>query len=88
MKLAASNIAWERHDDPRILKLLENYRVLGIEIAPTKLWPEWKGASYQKASNYKKKMKACGFHLPAMQAVLFGKPELQIFNKESHSDFF
>lgn len=88
MKLAVSNIAWERHDDPHILKLLKSNNVSGIEIAPTKLWPEWDGASYQKARDYKEKMKTHGFSLPAMQAILFGKPELQVFNGESHSSFF
>lgn len=88
MKLAVSNIAWERHDDPRVLKFLRNNGVSGIEIAPTKLWPEWNGASYREAKNYNKKMKTHGFRLPAMQAILFGKPELQIFNKESHRAFF
>ncbi len=88
MKLAVSNIAWEKHDDSYILEFLKNNGVSGIEVAPTKLWPDWVGASYQQAKNYHKKMKARGLSLPAMQAILFGKPELQIFNDESHSAFF
>ena len=87
MKLAISNIAWEQHDDPIVLALLQANGVTGIEVAPTKLWEEWKDTSYKEAREYKKIMKDKGFELPAMQAILFGKPELQLFDKTSHSAF-
>lgn len=87
MRLAISNIAWERHDDPSILQILKDNTVTGIEVAPTKLWPDWKGASYKNAKKYKEVMKEHGFELPAMQAILFSKPELQLFDKTSHSKF-
>ena len=87
MKLAISNIAWEQHDDSSILELLRTNGITGIEVAPTKLWQDWNGASHKEASEYKKAMQAKGFELPAMQAILFGKPELQLFDKTSHSAF-
>jgi D-psicose/D-tagatose/L-ribulose 3-epimerase len=87
MKLAISNIAWEQHDNPAILELLKANGVTGIEIAPTKLWQDWKGASRQKAREYKNIMEDQGFELPAMQAILFGKPELQLFDTTSHDAF-
>ncbi len=87
MKLAISNIAWERHNDPAILELLKTNNITGIEVAPTKLWQDWKGASYKEAKKYKKFMKEQGFELPAMQAILFGKPELQLFDTTSHTIF-
>lgn len=88
MKLAVSNIAWEKHDDSHILKLLRDNGVLGIEVAPTKIWPKWEGANNKSAKEYKIKMEDEGFELPALQAILFGRPELQVFDKSSHSDFF
>lgn len=87
MKLAISNIAWEQHDDPAILALLRANGVTGIEVAPTKLWQDWNGASHEEARAYKKVMQEKGFELPAMQAILFGKPELQLFDKSSHRAF-
>ncbi|OQK16035.1 hypothetical protein AU255_13045 [Methyloprofundus sedimenti] len=87
MKLAISNIAWEQHDDPYILGLLTANGITGIEVAPTKLWANWSGASHKAASKYRKVMMAKGFELPAMQAILFGKPELQLFDKSSHIAF-
>lgn len=87
MKLAISNIAWNQHDDPEILELLQNNGVTGIEVAPTKLWPDWTAASHAPALEYKKIMIDLGFTLPAMQAILFGKPELQVFDTSSHTAF-
>lgn len=87
MKLAISNIAWDQHDDPEILELLKNNGVTGIEVAPTKLWPDWSTASHKEAVEYKKVMFEQGFDLPAMQAILFGKPELQVFDTASHAAF-
>ena len=84
MKLAVSNIAWENHDDTDTLKFLRNNSVSGIEVAPTKLWPNWEGSSYKKARAYKKLMEDHGFLMPAMQAIFFGKPELQVFDSTSH----
>ncbi|WP_455219916.1 sugar phosphate isomerase/epimerase family protein, partial [Kaarinaea lacus] len=59
----------------------------GIEIAPTKIWPNWEGASQQNAEIYKKQMADQGFQIPAMQAILFGKPELQLFDNDTHQSF-
>jgi D-psicose/D-tagatose/L-ribulose 3-epimerase len=87
MKLAISNIAWEQHDDPVILQLLKTNGVTGIEVAPTKLWQDWSGASHKEAREYKNIMQDKGFELPAMQAILFGKPEIQLFDTTSHDAF-
>jgi len=87
MKLAISNIAWEQYDDPVILEILKANGVTGIEVAPTKLWQNWKDASHKEAREYKKIMQEQGFELPAMQAILFGKPQLQLFDKTSHNAF-
>ncbi|MDX8396915.1 MAG: sugar phosphate isomerase/epimerase [Mariprofundaceae bacterium] len=87
MKLAISNIAWDQHDEAMILDVLKSNGVSGIEIAPTKLWHDWKGASYKAAKEYKEVMLKQGFELPAMQALLFGKQELQLFDKTSHPAF-
>ena len=87
MKLAVSNIAWETHDDPLVLQKLKQLKVTGIEVAPTKIWPDWSDANEKGASQYGKKMHAAGFEIPAMQAILFNKPELQLFDKKTHRAF-
>ena len=87
MKLAISNIAWEIHDDPLILKQLSELGVSGIEIAPTKVWPEWRDISKSSIENYRAKLSDSGFEIPSLQAILFGKPELNLFNVNCHHDF-
>jgi sugar phosphate isomerase/epimerase len=87
VKLAISNIAWDRHDDPEILTGLTSAGVKGIEIAPTKIWPEWKGAGSKQAAIYKQHLSSLGLEIPAMQAILFGRPELQLFDPGSHGVF-
>ncbi len=87
MKFAISNIAWEEHADPKVLSLLKRYNIEGIEVAPTKIWHDWQGANFEEASSYKDMMSSKGFVLPALQAILFGKPELQVFDRSSHDKF-
>lgn len=84
-KLAVSNIAWSQHDDPEVLSLLKRHGVGGIEIAPTKIWPDWSGATHQAALTYARRLQEEGFVIPSMQAILYGKPDLQIFgDAKSH----
>jgi D-psicose/D-tagatose/L-ribulose 3-epimerase len=87
MKLSISNIAWEQHDDLDILKLLHANGVTGIEIAPTKIWANWTGSSNKAAISYQRMMADQGFELPAIQGVMYGKPELQLFEESSHEAF-
>ena len=87
MKLAISNIAWETHSDPLMLAQLRENHVSGIEVAPTKVWPNWEGANQRSAGIYRKLIADEGFCIPAMQAILFGKPELQLFDKATHNAF-
>ena len=49
MRLAVSNIAWDAPEQAAVLDLLGSRAVRGIELAPTKLWPEWRGASPEAA---------------------------------------
>ena len=87
MKAAISNIAWEKHDDPEVLNFLKSSGISGIEIAPTKIWADWSTANYLQAVKYKQFLNNLGFQVPAMQAILFGKPELQVFAVEAHKAF-
>ena len=86
-KFAVSNIAWTCHDDPAILALLQKYGVAGIEVAPSKIWPQWTGASQASAAEYRKRLADRGFCIPAMQSLLFGIPDLSVFDGSSHGRF-
>ena len=87
MKIAFSNIAWERHDDSNVLSLLRHRGVAGIEVAPTRVWPEWEGATIGAAQRYRGKLQECGFEVPALQAVLFGRAEARLFAEDRAAAF-
>lgn len=85
MRFAFSNIAWTPHDSPSVLRLLCEHGVQGIEIAPTKVWPDWAGATPGAARAYRTKLAHMGFTIPALQAVLFGRPEARLFDKQGQA---
>jgi D-psicose/D-tagatose/L-ribulose 3-epimerase len=82
MKLAVSNIAWDAPEQDEVLALLRERGVGAIEVAPTKLWPEWAGAVPGSAADWRRTFASAHFDVPSMQAILFGKPELQVFGPD------
>ena len=79
MKLSVSNIAWNTQENPAVYKILQHHSVSGVEIAPTKLWPGWQGASPKSAMTMRSLYADHGFAIPALQAILFDRPELTVF---------
>ncbi|GGY49429.1 sugar phosphate isomerase/epimerase family protein [Parvularcula lutaonensis] len=79
MKLAVSNIAWEQDDEAAVLEALRRHGTSGVEVAPSKIWPEWEGATPAAATAQAARYADLGFSVPALQAILFGKPDLQVF---------
>ena len=78
MKLSISNIAWPARSEPQVFSLLHELGVRGIEVAPTRLWPEWH-AGPREAAAYRAKLVQEEIACSSLQAVLFGKPELRLF---------
>ena len=81
MKLAVSNIAWDEPEQAAVLAAFPALGVTGVEIAPTKLWPDWAGADPAAARDVRLSIEASGFCIPAIQSVLFGLPDLQLFGR-------
>jgi sugar phosphate isomerase/epimerase len=79
MKIAVSNIAWRPDDDEAIADLLQRYAVAGIEVAPTMIWPNPLDVTPAQAHDYRRRWEDRGMAIVAMQALLFGHPELVIF---------
>lgn len=74
MKLAASNIGWAKEQDEELWQLLKDLGYQGLEIAPTRVFPErpyenlpgaalFAGVIYQKY----------GLAIPSMQSIWFGQ---------------
>src|SRR5947209_7235161 len=79
LRLAASNIAWEPRDDDAVGELLRERDVTGVEIAPTKRWEKPLEVSKSELHAYRREWEARGFEIVALQALLFGRPDLQLF---------
>jgi D-psicose/D-tagatose/L-ribulose 3-epimerase len=82
VRLAVSNIAWEPADEREAIAIAAACGVEGIEIAPTRPWPDWKGASVRNAEAYRSRLEDLGMVCPALQAVMFGLPDLTLFGSE------
>ncbi len=82
-RLAISNIAWEPAEDASVSTVLGAAGVSGVEIAPTKWKENPIRASLADIAAYRKSWEHRGLEIIAMQALLFGRPDLQLFGEES-----
>jgi len=79
MRLAISNLAWPREAEAKVASLFRQMNVPGVEIAPTKVWPQPLTVSDREIWEYRKFWESRGIRIVALQSLLFGRPELQIF---------
>ena len=79
MKLAASNIAWEPSEDDAVAAVLRARGFTGVEIAPSKRWESPIDATKKEIAAYRTEWQKRGLNVVAMQALLFGRSDLQLF---------
>ncbi|HSK18816.1 MAG TPA: TIM barrel protein [Longimicrobiales bacterium] len=79
MRLAISNIAWPPADEPAVTHLLQELGVRGLEVAPTAVWPRLDAVTEAQATAYRSTWEARGIDIVALQAILYGRPDLQLF---------
>lgn len=79
MRRAVSNIAWSAAEQPEILAALPALGITGVEIAPTVLWPDWHGATPDAARALRAELADQGLAVPALQSILFARPDLHVF---------
>ncbi len=83
MKCAISHIAWNQTEDKVIFALLQKSNIAYIELAPTRVFSDLTMASAAAARTYKQNLQNFGLTPVAMQSLLYGQPELQIFTELS-----
>lgn len=79
MTLAISNIAWPQGDDDRVAPGLSELGITGIEIAPTAIWADPLAAGAAARTKLRSQWEQRGFRIVALQALLYGHPELELF---------
>src|SRR5713226_5663278 len=77
--LAVSNIAWEPADDGAVRELLAELGVNAVELAPTKYWPAPCNPPETAVTACRREWEAAGVRVVALQALLFGMPDLKVF---------
>jgi sugar phosphate isomerase/epimerase len=79
MKLSISNIAWPLDEEEKFLKILKECGSSGVEIAPSKLWPDPVSATRSKRRQYRSMAADNGLEIPAIQALLYNRRDLGLF---------
>lgn len=76
MKLSISNIGWQRDEDAIVYEWMKQSGYSGLEIAPTRIFPEQPYDKLKEASVWAGKMKQeHSFTVPSMQSIWFGRQE-------------
>jgi sugar phosphate isomerase/epimerase len=86
VKLAVSNIAWPAAADEEAMAILHRSSIRTIEIAPTRLWPDWQDASPRAAEAASAQYATRGISIGALQAILFGKPQHKLFGAKAERE--
>ena len=75
-KLSISNIAWTEENDAAVYGLMKKYGFQGLEIAPTRIFPERPYDKNSEADAWSKQLKSeYGFCVPSMQSIWYGRQE-------------
>ena len=80
MRLAASSIAWPEGQDAAAADLLLAHGATAVELAPGKIWPSPLESTARQRRDHRRFWESRGLPAVAMQALLFGRPELTIFD--------
>lgn len=76
MNLSISNIGWAQAQDSQVYNLMKKYGYSGLEIAPTRIFPEAPYDKLKEAEIWAKKLKRLyGFSVPSMQSIWYGRLE-------------
>ena len=79
MRLAISNIAWERDDDSAVSHLLQRLQIDAIDVAPGKYFPDPATATEAQITQVRRWWRARGIEITGMQSLLFGTTGLNLF---------
>jgi len=79
MKISISNIAWEPSEEKDVQEIMKDRHIGGVEIAPTKIWASPSEGQEDQALDYRRFWEDQGIRIVALQALLYGRPELTIF---------
>jgi D-psicose/D-tagatose/L-ribulose 3-epimerase len=87
MRVAVSNIAWAPGEDMAVAARLRAAGVTGVQVAPTVVWPDLSAVRPAEAIAYGHRWARAGLPVMAAQSLLYGRPDLRLFDADSRADF-
>ncbi len=76
MKLSISNIGWSAENDNVVYEIMAKYGYSGLEIAPTRIFPEMPYDRNKDAKIWSENIKKeFGFSISSMQSIWYGRQE-------------
>jgi D-psicose/D-tagatose/L-ribulose 3-epimerase len=88
VRVVMSNLAWDPADDDKAARILLDAGVVGVEIAPTKMWPDLQTVPVDEARRYRQRWEAAGLPIVSMQSLLFGRADLVLFGDDDDRQQF
>ena len=86
MKLSISNIGWRENMDEAVYALMKAFGFSGLEIAPTRIFPERPYTKKEEAKSWSRHLlEDHGFIIPSMQSIWFGRNE-NMFRSEQERE--
>lgn len=83
MRIAISNLAWDRSNDEQVASLLKKYDIDAIDIAPGKYFANYQTVSTSEIDSVRNWWLERGITITGMQALLFGTTGLNMFGTET-----
>lgn len=84
MKTSVSNLAWGGGASDQVTQVLLASGVQGVELAPTAVWPGAPVVDRGAVAYEARRWRAAGLPVVAVQSLLYGHPELQVFDPTTH----
>ena len=79
MRLAISNIAWDRSEDVVVVDRLQRHGIDAVDLAPGKYFAEPEAATAGDIDEVARWWRDRGFEITGLQALLFGTTGLNVF---------
>jgi len=87
MKLSVSDIAWTKEYDKEMYCFLADEGLQGLEIAPTRIFPELPYEKLKDAASYANELRQeFGLVIPSMQSIWFGRSENIFVSEEERKE--
>jgi sugar phosphate isomerase/epimerase len=84
MRTSVSNIAWGGGYHESIARRLVDVGIRGVELAPTAVWQDAPHLDLQLVRDEAHRWNDAGLEVVSIQSLLFGHPELKLFEPETH----